>query len=458
MGVTIFLQPDQTVDRRIAGVAAVQRLVTVMAAVCVFLAGCTYAKDEPGLFRNNASQSPTTERSAPPAPTNPELPVAAEAEWTTAEGLQMSTRFAIHAVRRLADATVVDWSVTPLSAPGYERGDRLPSWVDLGLSRTSEGDVNMFLIDPAGGKIYRTLSHQSRRLFNRCLCTPLWLAQQGLRIGETRMLQATFPPLPEALAFVDVDLINMTPFVHVPVTPIGQIPTAPHRTDLARPPGAGRPTLAQHVFRYRQRPYRTLSISINRVVATAGRTSLEWTIKSITDQSTFILEPAPSPVGGTLPDGVDVLSRDVVSGPMIRPHNDSAAKPTRVSWLTTAVAERKAYECMCSSLGLWAGSLRREGGQASVASNYPALPTGTRSVDVILPGVATLSDIPVVEAADAAPGLGPPKPYAGDTWTYYSDDPPRGWTTAQWPTPLPDPDQLKDYRFFIESLTQLPGW
>jgi hypothetical protein len=79
-------------------------------------------------------------------------------------------------------------------------------------------------------------------------------------------------------------------------------------------------------------------------------------------------------------------------------------------------------------------------------------------VDVILPGVATLSDIPVVEAADAAPGLGPPKPYAGDTWTYYSDDPPRGWATAEWPTPLPDPEQLKNYRFFIENLTQLPGW
>ena len=137
------------------------------------------------------------ENRQPPAPTNPQLPVAAEAEWTTAEGLHITTRFAIHAVRRLQLATVVDWSVTPLRAPGYAFGDDLPSWVDLGLSRSSEGDVNMFLIDPTGDKVYRTLSHQSRRLFNRCLCTPLWLAQQNLRIGETRMLQATFPPLPD---------------------------------------------------------------------------------------------------------------------------------------------------------------------------------------------------------------------------------------------------------------------
>ena len=111
----------------------------------------------------------------------------------------------------------------------------LPSWVDLGLSRSSAGDINMYLLDPAGGKVYRTLSHKSRRLFRRCLCTPMWLAQQGLRIGETRLLQATFPELPETLDFIDVDLINLAPFVHVPVTPIGQVPTAPHPTDLARP-------------------------------------------------------------------------------------------------------------------------------------------------------------------------------------------------------------------------------
>lgn len=438
--------------------AAVKRLVTVIAAACVLSTGCTYARQEPGLFRNSASQSPTTERSAPPAPTNPALPVAAEAEWTTAEGLQINTRFAIHAVRRLADATVVDWSVTPLSAPGYGPGDRLPSWVDLGLSRTSEGDVNMFLLDPTGEKVYRTLSHQSRRLFNRCLCTPLWLAQQGLRIGETRILQATFPPLPNALRFIDVDLINFAPFVHVPVTPIDQVPTASHPTDLTRPPSAALSTLAQQVFRYRQEPRRVQSIAIDRIVVAPGRTSLELTITSVTDQSTFILEPALSPIGGILPDNVDVLNPDVVSGPMIRPHGVQAAKPTRVSWQTTAVAGRKAYECLCSQLGLWAGSLRREGGQASVASNYPALPAGTRAVDVILPGVATLSDIPVIEADDSAAQLGPPTPYAGDTWTYSSDDPPRGWTTAQWPTPLPDADQLKNYRFFIESLTSLPGW
>jgi len=436
-----------------------KRLAAVIAAACVLSTGCTYTTEEPGLFRTGTSQSPTIERTKPPPEaTNPNLPVAAEAEWTTAEGLNISTRFAIHAVRRLQDATVVDWSVTPLSAPGYARGADLPSWVDIGLSRSSEGDVNMFLVDAPDGKVYRTLSHQSRRLFNRCLCTPLWLAQQGLRIGETRLLQATFPPLPDTIGFIDVHMINLAPFGHIPVTPIGEVPTALHPTDLARPPAGARTTLGQQVFRYRQEPRRVQSISIDRVVASPDGTSLELTIKSVTDQSTFILEPAMSPIGGILPENVDVLDPDVVSGPMIRPAGIPAAKPLRVSWMTAAVAGRKAYECLCSSLGLWAGSLRRQGGQASVASNFPALPAGTQAVDVILPGVATLPGIPVVNAADPATRLGPPKPSAGDTWSYFSDDPPRGWTTAQWPTPLPEPDQLKNYRFFIESITQLPGW
>jgi hypothetical protein len=435
-----------------------KRLVAVVAAACVLSGGCTYAKEEPGLFRNRATSSPTDQMLPPPAPTNPELPVAAEAEWMTAEGLRILTRFAIHAVRRLELATVVDWSVTPLTAPGYTSGDKLPSWVDLGLSRSSEGDVNMFLIDPTGDDVYRTLSHQSRRLFNRCLCTPLWLAQQELRIGETRLLQATFPPLPGSLNFIDVDLINMAPFAHIPVTPSGQVPTALHPTDLMRPPGPTRPILGQQVFRYRQQPRRVQSVTIDRVVTTPGRTSVEWTIKSLTDQSTFILEPALSPIGGVLPDAVDVLNRDVVSGPQIKPVGSPTAKALRVLWLTTAVAERKAYECLCSSLGLWAGSLRREGGQASVTSNYPPLPAGTRTVDVILPRVATISGVPVVEADDLAPRLGPAKPYTGETWIYNSSNPPGGWTTAEWPTPLPDPDQLKDYRFFVENLTQLPGW
>jgi hypothetical protein len=40
--------------------------------------------------------------------------VADERTWTSADGLQIQVRIAVHAVRRVGGATVLDWSVTPI--------------------------------------------------------------------------------------------------------------------------------------------------------------------------------------------------------------------------------------------------------------------------------------------------------------------------------------------------------
>ena len=32
-----------------------------------------------------------------------------------------------------------------------------------------------------------------------------------------------------------------------------------------------------------------------------------------------------------------------------------------------------------------------------------------------------------------------------ETWTYDETDPPRGWSTQDWPTPLPAPEQVGGY-------------
>ena len=77
---------------------------------------------------------------------------------------------------------------------------------------------------------------------------------------------------------------------------------------------------------------------------------------------------------------------------------------------------------------------------------------------VILPGVATLSGIPVVEAEDSAPRLGPTEAVRRRPWDLLQRRPAARLDHSQWPTPLPDPDQLKNYRFYIENITQLPGW
>jgi hypothetical protein len=62
----------------------------------------------------------TDERSQVP---NPDLPVVGEVMWTSADGLDIAVRIAVHAVRRVTGGTVLDWSVTPLHGPGLHPND-----------------------------------------------------------------------------------------------------------------------------------------------------------------------------------------------------------------------------------------------------------------------------------------------------------------------------------------------
>ena len=185
--------------------AARKRLAAVAVAATMMVTGCTYATEEPGLFPTRVPSQDAEPPADPcPPPTDPDLPVAGEAVWTTGDGLSVTVRFAVHAVRRIAGATILDWSVTPISSPGAEFGDALPAHVDLGLNRSTGGDVDVTLLDTSSRLAYEPLSHRSRRTFNHCLCSPVWLVQQRLRIGETRLLQVAYPELPPSTAFVDV--------------------------------------------------------------------------------------------------------------------------------------------------------------------------------------------------------------------------------------------------------------
>ena len=426
-----------------------------LALIVALSAGsCTYSTSEPGLFRTEAPVEEFSDEPLPPQPTNPRLPVAGETVWTSSEGLRITTRFAIHAVRRMAGATVLDWSVTPLSAPDLDRGARIPSWVDLGLSRAAGGDLSALLIDSAAGKVYRPLQHRSRREFNRCLCTPLWVSQLELRIGETRLLQAAFPPLPTNARFVDVAMSTLPVFGHVPVTPVGQVPTALGPLDLGRKPAETSPLAAPyHVSEPNVRgAKRVQSIQIDAIEAGDHFTSLRWTIRSISDQPSYAVFPPSPPITAEVPPDVELSKPSAASGPQLQ-----AGKTTLgVRWITTRMQGRGALDCLCTELGLWATTLRQAGGRATVTTVFPALPHGTTAVDVVLPRTTTLWRLPVTPAADSAARLGPPRPASVDTWVYLTDRPPAGWSTTDWPTPLPDARQLDDYASFVESFTELP--
>jgi hypothetical protein len=76
-------------------------------------------------------------------------------------------------------------------------------------------------------------------------------------------------------------------------------------------------------------------------------------------------------------------------------------------------------------------------------------------VQVRAAGLAAVT-VPVHRAADAAARLGPPTRSPGRSWVYSVRVPPLGWSPEEWPSPLPDPWQLVDYRGAVERVTALP--
>lgn len=419
------------------------------------LVSCSYNESEPGFFQ---SQAPNDEPAPPafptpseaPHPTNPALPVAGEAVWTSSEGLRLTSRFAVHAVRRIAGATVLDWSITPLSAPGLEPGQRIPSWVDFGLGRASGSDVDTLLIDPAAGRAYRPLQHESRRRFNHCLCTPLWVAQLDLRLGDTRLLQIAFPALPESITSVDVNLPTLPVFPGVPVTPEGRVPTAPAATDLLRAGEEAAPLAPPyHVSEPADRgPRRVQSIQIDDIEATANFTSVRWTLRSITDQPGFRVFPPAPPVTGPAPSRLPPLHDATASGPQLR----VGGRTLSAIHLTYARFGRPYVDCLCTGFGQWARSLREAGGRASVTTVYPPVAAGTTVADIVLPTATTIWRLPVRRVPDGGSRVGPPRAVSVDRWQYLQDRPPAGWSTRDWPTPLPRESQLADYDALVERL------
>jgi hypothetical protein len=230
------------------------RMAPTVAAALLVVVGCTYSEREPGLLDRDTSQPtvwPPSSKSPPPATlpvANPELPVAGEAVWTSADGLEVQVRFAVHAVRRVDGGTVLDWSVTPIRVPNRRPGDAVPDSVDLGLSRRWETSANVVLVDARKRTVYRPLLRAPNSDY--CLCTPIWLSQRNLRIGVTTLLQVAFPELPDALRTVDVDIPTLPQFWRVPVTPVGQVPVANRPTDLTRPAALHTQVARSDMFRY----------------------------------------------------------------------------------------------------------------------------------------------------------------------------------------------------------------
>jgi hypothetical protein len=429
-------------------------LASFLAVACL-LAGCSYDRAEPGLFPRPVTRQTIVPPLRPVAPNeasqvpNADLPVVGEAIWTSTDGLDITVRIAIHAVRRVAGGTVLDWSVTPLHGPGLGTNDPVPRRFDLGLTRPGEGYPNILLVDAARSRVYRPLTLKGSG--SRCLCTPVMQAQRNLRIDFTTLLQVAFPPVPDDLATVDVQLATVPPFWQVPVTPSGMLPLASYPTDLMAP-GEGTSVLAStKAFSYRpagQHAGQHYLVMINRVYASTSFTSIAWTI--------LALEPGRGLQAASTPPFAD-------ADPPARPYNQiSAGGPQiklgnqvlRVRLVTTKLDGRGALECLCTDLRIGAAASRGIGRQISVVTNLPPLPAGTPRVTIVLPGVTSLTDVAVTAAPDATFRSAGPAVRDQRFWTYRADQPHPGWAPLDWPTPVPRTDQLRGLSATVDAVVR----
>jgi hypothetical protein len=427
-------------------------MAPTVAAALLVVVGCTYSEREPGLLDRDPPQptvGPPSSRSAPPPTSrpvaNPELPVAGEAVWTSADGLDVQVRFAVHAVRRVDGGTVLDWSVTPIRVPNRRPGDAVPDSVDLGLSRRWESSANVFLVDAQRRTVYRPLLRGSDSEY--CLCTPIWLSQRRLRIGVTTLLQVAFPELPDALRTVDVDIPTVPQFWRVPVTPVGQVPVANRPTDLTRAAEVHPRVIRSDMFRYgaSQQVFR---VRIHRVIAGGTFTSLEWAIVSVTGGDGVESASAP-PFASKDAATVTGYNPVAASGPVLRVGVDATILQARV--VTNRATSGKADACLCTDLRVWAAVLRQPDKVATVVTNYPALPKGTQRVAVVFDGLDPM-EVPVTTASDASIRTARPVRTNPKFWQLQRSDPQTGWQASEWPTPVPNSAQLKSYTATVDLI------
>jgi hypothetical protein len=273
------------------------------------------------------------------------------------------------------------------------------------------------------------------------------------------MLQLVFPALPAGVDHVDVSLPNSMPLWHVPVTPVGLVPLAMRSVDLTRPDHPDQPASAELAFTESDEPLgRRRSITLLSVQAGATETVLTWRLRSRDDQPYPAYAFGSPPVSATFGATAGLRTTDVASGPvLVARAADGGTIRLHARWLTSDEPTRGYLECLCSHFDTWALGLRTAGGAVDVATAYPALPTGTTQVEVDLPSLARVNSVgvdePTIDADRAVNGIGR---VIVPTWTYDAVNPPAGWQTSDWPTPLPDPAQLRDYLPRVDHLVDQP--
>ena len=336
--------------------------------------------------------------------------------------------------------------MTPLSGGDLGANDAVPSSLNLGLSRFGEGNTNVFLLDSAARRLYRPLTRRGPGL-QSCLCTPVWLVQRELRIGHTTLLQTptlgcrtTFSPLtstsPPCRSLLGADEPGRDGAGGGDPTDLTRPVTGCGRRQHSRVHLPARPPAVHHHYRHRLRQQH---LHLDR-----------WSIQS-TD-SGLGLEAADRPPFADDRPPPTAYNPISASGPQAL-INGRGQPPIRARLATTKLAGRGALDCCARSAALGDGHApSRSAGECRhpPARHFGGLVDGghraARTGNLVRrrPHRRSRFHLPIGRRLPVRPNY----------WAVAPGESHPGWDSAAWPTPLPRPDQLTDFRATVDEMVR----
>ena len=250
------------------------------------------------------------------------LPVAGSFIYHGGDHGDVVVRIAVHALRRVAQRTVLDWSITPLVAPASPQ-TATSAWarpISVGLRRTRA--VTRGHRWPQG----LPPLIEGKQINAVCVCAAYLGGTGDLRLGRTTLFQLAFPSLPGTLATVDVT-DNGFVVPGVPLTPVGEVPTVGTPVDLAAPATSGLGSTAADGPRTVN--FNTPKVPTSSISAQTQPMTLASTASTATPAAALCVTSPPSLRARTQPGGGLPVTIRPARERTVQGHRQRPARPCR---------------------------------------------------------------------------------------------------------------------------------